>query len=620
MRKFGLILVLLLAAAQSTFAANWFVVKGASGTNAGTSWANAWNEMSSINFSSVACGDTIWLAGGTYTTAIPTISKNCTSGNILTIARVLSTDPVGTGFPGWSSAFDSQVILQNTTIEIGAGNYWTMDGRIGTVAGNNFGISLQITGSSGTGIDEADIGSAVTHVTFTHIELFGPPASGSGCGASQADGLNLRSFSVPTQNFVFDHGWIHRWNEAIRFLDQNNPTIQYTDVDTVFGCNPNEHADTIYSTGSNYTFRYNRVWNIDADGLFFDQGSPGPVLIYGNVFWDNRGSILDIFNGGTNSGITLYNNVFADNGGGSFIYIQTALPGGAFENNVFYSVGLNGSPPSTSDYNAWTGSKGDSGTHSFVFTAGSQFVSFVASSSADFHLTSTGETTFQNGLSLASPYNMDPDGNTRGATGHWYIGQFDIPNSGSQAMAPSCAPGTGTYTSAQTVTCTNPNTGTTVACYTLNGTTPATNGAGTACTTGTKYTTTITVSASETLIIIAGTSTLTDSPTVTYVYTIDVATPTFNPPAGTYPLPQNVAISTATAGAAICYTTDGSTPTATTPGTCSHGTTYSAPIPVSTTVTIQAIGTLSGDTNSSVASGTYTITPAAPSAKMFALL
>lgn len=90
-----------------------------------------------------------------------------------------------------------------------------------------------------------------------------------------------------------------------------------------------------------------------------------------------------------------------------------------------------------------------------------------------------------------------------------------------------------------------------------------------------------------------------------------VATPTASPAAGTYTSTRSVALSTVTAGAAICYTIDGSTPAAATAGTCSHGTTHSGAISVATTTTIKALGTLSGDTNSGVFSGLYTITPPA---------
>jgi len=91
--------------------------------------------------------------------------------------------------------------------------------------------------------------------------------------------------------------------------------------------------------------------------------------------------------------------------------------------------------------------------------------------------------------------------------------------------------------------------------------------------------------------------------------TPQVSSLTFAPIAGTYGSAQTVAISTSTAGATICYTTDGSTPTES-GNVCSGGTTqtYSSPITVSTTKTVNALGTLSGYTDSYVASALYTIT------------
>ena len=61
-------------------------------------------------------------------------------------------------------------------------------------------------------------------------------------------------------------------------------------------------------------------------------------------------------------------------------------------------------------------------------------------------------------------------------------------------------------------------------------------------------------------------------------------------------------LSTTTPGASIRYTTDGSTPTET------AGTLYSAPIPVSSTTTINAIAYATGMLDSAVATAAYTIT------------
>ncbi|SFW60213.1 chitobiase/beta-hexosaminidase C-terminal domain-containing protein [Amycolatopsis australiensis] len=82
--------------------------------------------------------------------------------------------------------------------------------------------------------------------------------------------------------------------------------------------------------------------------------------------------------------------------------------------------------------------------------------------------------------------------------------------------------------------------------------------------------------------------------------TTTVAAPTFSPPGGTYSSAQTVTISSATAGATIRYTVDGSTPTPSSP-------VYSGPISVTASRTVNAIATKPGSADSAVSSATYTI-------------
>ena len=80
-----------------------------------------------------------------------------------------------------------------------------------------------------------------------------------------------------------------------------------------------------------------------------------------------------------------------------------------------------------------------------------------------------------------------------------------------------------------------------------------------------------------------------------------VAAPVFSPAPGTYASALSVAITSATTGAFIRYTMDGSTPTA------SVGTLYSGPVPVGSTTTLKAMAFKAAMDDSSVTSGTYTI-------------
>ncbi len=79
------------------------------------------------------------------------------------------------------------------------------------------------------------------------------------------------------------------------------------------------------------------------------------------------------------------------------------------------------------------------------------------------------------------------------------------------------------------------------------------------------------------------------------------ASPTFTPGSGTFVTSQLVAIS-ATSGATIYYTTDGSTPT-------TSSTVYHNPFTVTATTTVNAIAVASGLTASPVATATYTFNP-----------
>ena len=97
---------------------------------------------------------------------------------------------------------------------------------------------------------------------------------------------------------------------------------------------------------------------------------------------------------------------------------------------------------------------------------------------------------------------------------------------------------------------------------------------------------------------------------ITVVYTSDpvtptVATPTFNPEAGTFNTAQNVTLSCTTQGADIYYTTNGDVPTA-------ESTKYTEAISVTTATTIKAIAVKSGMNNSAVATAEYTIKPSKP--------
>jgi RHS repeat-associated protein len=154
----------------------------------------------------------------------------------------------------------------------------------------------------------------------------------------------------------------------------------------------------------------------------------------------------------------------------------------------------------------------------------------------------------------------------------------------------------GTYTGTQTVAISDSTTGSTIY-YTTNGSTPTTS--------STKYTGSITVSATESLKAIATASGDTNSAVATAAYTIVTPTPTFSPVAGSYGSSETVTISDSNSAATLYYTTNGTTPT-------TSSTKYTSAITVSSTETLEALATATGDTNSSVATAAYTLVTPAP--------
>jgi chitobiase/beta-hexosaminidase-like protein len=83
-------------------------------------------------------------------------------------------------------------------------------------------------------------------------------------------------------------------------------------------------------------------------------------------------------------------------------------------------------------------------------------------------------------------------------------------------------------------------------------------------------------------------------------------TPTFSEGSGNYVGPQSITITDTSTSATIYYTIDGTTPT-----TSSTKYVTGTPVQISSSLTLEAIAVVSGDSNSAVASAAYVVAPSA---------
>src|SRR6185436_13289547 len=159
------------------------------------------------------------------------------------------------------------------------------------------------------------------------------------------------------------------------------------------------------------------------------------------------------------------------------------------------------------------------------------------------------------------------------------------------AATPSFGVAGGTYNTPQSVSISTTTGGATLY-YTTDGTVPTTSSA--------VYTAPVLVDRSLTLRAIAVVAGMADSDVAAAAYTLQAATPTFNPPAGSYLLRLTVSINDASPGVTIYYTTNGSTPTP-------SSTQYTGPFVLLLSGTVKAIAVRNGWSQSPVATAVYTI-------------
>lgn len=421
-------------ASSSSFAANWFVSASVASSGNGQSWSTAWKQPSNIAWSSVQPGDTIWIAGGNYTGGL-SIGKSGTAGNYIYIKRVTSADTAATSAAGWSSAFDSQVIVTSSGPLRTPAAYIYIDGRM------DMGMRFEVTNGGGLPTS-ADV-TGGNFVTLTNLDLVGPNASaypdGSSCGSAlvnfngDCSGVMIGYGYVPNpgaDNITVSHCRVRGHPNEFWFSQARNITVEYCKIyDNGAANSATWHGNMMIVNGSDgITFRYNEVYNWQVEGLYPWGSASRNWRIYGNLFRDGIGGK----NGSTHRFLELRSYSGTVTHGPFYVYNNTIVNCWAaitrgdttvfwtadseVRNNLVYNVtgGGIGYLPSIASNNQTPTSD-----------------PFVSSSTKNYQIVATVSASMPKnaGVAIANSgthtYDRDMNGFTRGGDGAWDIGAFE---------------------------------------------------------------------------------------------------------------------------------------------------------------------------------------------------
>jgi hypothetical protein len=435
-----MMLISLLVILNVAWAGNWYVRPAQQGSNDGTNWNNAW-ATSTINWASVQPGDTVWLAGGTYTTKL-TASKSGTSGTRIYLRRVLVTNSVPASAAGWSSGFDSQVSFQvpfggtNNESQLAlTGDYITVDGQMAS------GILFTLPANPGGQKINAVMMSG-NYGVLQYIEAAGPGYNANHNGTP-------RMVAIYGTNNVSRYNYGHGLTQPYTLYGSGvaDNIIEYDRItDNGSADNATYHDDMMeYGGGATrLTIRYCYWDHWKAEGVMMWNGA-GSLYVYGNIFKNSGvGTIWPSRTGQTSAGPVYFCNNTLINAIASIDQSASAMsswaPGSQARNNVYWgSTMWNGSwggwPMSDWDYDfGASASMGGPGAHS-ITTGLNPFVDY---NGGDYHIIATIGANYprNKGVALPAPYNMDRDGNIRGSDGTWDIGAYEYTVTGMWTLRP----------------------------------------------------------------------------------------------------------------------------------------------------------------------------------------
>ena len=412
----ALLLISLFPSAFAATGANWYVLPNG-GDGSGSSWTAAWNEMSGINWSMVQCGDTVWIAGGIYTTSLNPTITGCPVGSQLNIRRARSDAAECTSAAGWSASYDSAIHQSGSAgMRLQANmSYVTFSGRSAASGGTNGWIITDT--NPGHRVIEVDTGT-FSYITWEYISINGGQGN-SVSGGNDSRAFNFASSANHSSRITLYHVDISGFCSGVYLNGVDYFTFDHS---SVYNENPSDegastcHTDEIFPiVGDHGVVRWSKFYGNTGEGIYFPSFGGGTWTdwkIYGNLFYNiNAGYAKAIELEGACKPLLIANNTFYNNWADLMLDSGYDCTGVLIENNLVYSSA--GLPACGTQSNNLQ----DSFPNPFVNLGG-----------YDFHIISaTGVNYPRNaGTNLSAYFTTDMDGNAFGADGAWDIGAYEF--------------------------------------------------------------------------------------------------------------------------------------------------------------------------------------------------
>jgi hypothetical protein len=425
---------------------NCYVRAGSSGNGNGSSWTNACTSFTgacSLSASSARSG-TFWVAAGTYGGI--NISASTSGATLITIKG--ATPSSHGSATDWSNGFSGQALLPESTIST---SYVTINGQTrGTDWRSGYTIKFwNQTNGSGAAIHQCG-----DNLTYDYLEVQGTTNQ---VGAPPLGDDNGFLSACQSNNMYVGHSYVHETGNTQFQINYGNSTGGMFEYNYIYknhtGWNA-DHDEAFSVTYTNLIIRHNVFQDIMSSGFICDAAGGIPSVgnweIYGNLFfWDaayaaNPGvfigdGIVGLFGQNWSGHLYFYNNTISgitqtNTCNSSALYF--APPGSVVVNNVWMNT-TNCNPTDspggslTMDYNSYyqnSSNSNDNSAHKKTYSTNP----FVNSAAFNFQLTAASAA----GTSLAAPYNVDMNGNVRGADGVWDRGAHEF-SSGASSLPPA---------------------------------------------------------------------------------------------------------------------------------------------------------------------------------------